>query len=268
MLNDSQVMSYFEHGYLVCPGLFSSDEVALIAGEARQVQKTESPQRVMEADGKHVRAIYGVHLLSRVLSKLTCDQRTVECARQLLAEDVYVFQTQLNPKAPFRGDVWEWHQDFLYWSRDDGMPEPKVLSIAVFLDDVTEFNGPIFVIDGSHEFDLEGDTSTYAEGWEKAAQGLSHRVAPSTLAALMESHGLSSVKGSSGTAVVFHGSLLHCSPPNLSSTVRTVLFIRYNAISNRLRHVRKPRPEWVASRDPRPIETLGETFMETVSSMV
>ena len=48
--------------------------------------------------------------------------RLVEPLRQLFGEDVYVHQFKLNAKAAFEGDVWQWHQDYGTWARDDGMP--------------------------------------------------------------------------------------------------------------------------------------------------
>ena len=32
-------------------------------------------------------------------------------------------QFKLNAKAAFEGEVWQWHQDYGTWARDDGMPE-------------------------------------------------------------------------------------------------------------------------------------------------
>ena len=50
-------------------------------------------------------------------------------------------QYKINAKGAFDGDVWQWHQDFGVWHRDDGMPEPRAMNIAVFLDDVSGANG-------------------------------------------------------------------------------------------------------------------------------
>lgn len=265
MLTDDQIKYFNEQGYLVLPEVFTMSEVDALIAEARTVAKSDSPQRIMEKDGELVRAVYGVHLLSPTFELLTRDERTVGPARKLLHNDVYIHQTQLNPKAPFRGDVWEWHQDFLYWARDDGMPEPRVLSVAVLLDDVTEFNGPIFVINGSHSLDLESQTSTYADTWVDAAQGFRHRVENDILARIMEERGLFSIRADRGSVVVFDGRLLHCSPPNLSSSMRTILFIRYNAIDNALRPVPEPRPDWVASRNPHVVKSINGSFLNASS---
>ena len=43
--------------------------------------------------------------------------------KQYFGEDVYVHQFKLNAKAAFEGDVWQWHQDYGTWARDDGMPQ-------------------------------------------------------------------------------------------------------------------------------------------------
>lgn len=250
-----------DNGYLLLPNAFTAQEVDALAGRAAEASGSESPQRVMEKDGRLVRAVYGVHLLERTFDLLVRDRRVLEPARDLLGADVYVHQTQLNPKAPLIGDVWEWHQDFLYWARDDGMPRPDVLSVAVFLDDVTEFNGPIFIIPGSHKASLDDETATVADGWETAAQGVRHRIETDTIRGVVEEHGMVSVKAARGSVLIFHGCVLHCSPPNLSPLVRAILFIRYNAITNTLRTIPNPRPEWVASRRPSVVEPLDEPFL-------
>ena len=55
-------------------------------------------------------------------------------------------QFKINAKAAFEGDVWQWHQDYGTWARDDGMPEPRAMNIAVFLDEVMPINGPLMLI--------------------------------------------------------------------------------------------------------------------------
>ena len=59
-------------------------------------------------------------------------------------------QFKVNAKAAFDGDVWQWHQDYGTWKRDDEMPEPRAMNIAVFLDDVTAANGPLLFLSLIH----------------------------------------------------------------------------------------------------------------------
>ena len=75
-------------------------------------------------------------------------------AAQRFGEDVYVHQLKLKAKAPSEGDVWQWHQDYGTWARDDGMPELRAMNIAVFLDAVMAINGPLFLIRKGHRADL------------------------------------------------------------------------------------------------------------------
>ena len=60
-------------------------------------------------------------------------------------------QFKINGKMAFEGDVWQWHQDYGTWFNDDLMPTSRAMNVAIFLDDVTEFNGPLLFIPGSHK---------------------------------------------------------------------------------------------------------------------
>jgi Phytanoyl-CoA dioxygenase (PhyH) len=42
-------------------------------------------------------------------------------------------------------------QDYGTWARDDGMPEPRAMNIAVFMDEVMPINGPLMLVPRSHE---------------------------------------------------------------------------------------------------------------------
>src|SRR3546814_15732801 len=56
----------------------------------------------------------------------------------------------INGKNAFDGDVWQWHQDYGTWLNDDLMPSPRAMNVAIFLDEVNEYNGPLMFIPGSH----------------------------------------------------------------------------------------------------------------------
>jgi ectoine hydroxylase len=264
-LNEEQVKGYLQEGYLRLPGVFSDEEIDALQAETARMSEMDVPQRVLEEDSDLVRTIYGSHDINDLFSRLVRDPRAVEPARQLLDDDVYIFQTKLNPKAPLRGDVWEWHQDFLYWSRDDGMPRPDVVNVCVFLDDVTEFNGPLFVIPGSHHSVLDEDTMTMREGWwaghhSDTADGR-HKLERAALARMVDRHGLLSVTAPRGSVCIFHPCLLHSSPPNLAPYFRTMIHIRYCSVNNVLKPMGQPRPEWLASRHPVRVEPLGEPML-------
>ena len=70
---------------------------------------------------------------------------------ELFDEEVYMHQFKINGKMAFEGDVWQWHQDYGTWLNDDMMPTERAMNVAIFLDDVNEYNGPLMFIPGSHK---------------------------------------------------------------------------------------------------------------------
>ena len=89
--------------------------------------------------------------LQRGVRPLGRHPRLIEPVEQVFGEKVYMHQYKINAKAKFDGDVWQWHQDYGTWTRDDGMPEPSAMNISVFLDEVFAVNGPLMLIPGSHK---------------------------------------------------------------------------------------------------------------------
>ena len=72
--------------------------------------------------------------------------RLIGPVEQVFGEQLYMHQYKINAKAAFEGDVWQWHQDYGTWARDDGMPEPRAMNIAVFMDEVMPINGPLMLV--------------------------------------------------------------------------------------------------------------------------
>ena len=75
----------------------------------------------------------------------------IQPVEDLLQEKLYMHQFKINGKMAFEGDVWQWHQDYGTWFNDDLMPSARAMNVAIFLDEVTEFNGPLLFIPGSHK---------------------------------------------------------------------------------------------------------------------
>ena len=130
-------------------------------------------------------------------------------------------------------------------------PKPRAMNIALFLDDVTEFNGPLMFIPRSHKRGvLEAGhdvTTTSYPLWT-----LDHE----TIRALVEEGGLVAPKGPAGSVLMFHGNLVHGSPSNLSPWDRTIVYISACHVDNHIRRFK--RPEWIAHRDFTPIQCLPD----------
>src|SRR5262249_40918576 len=136
------------------PACFSQVEVNRVKAELPVIFAQDSPARILEQDGIVVRSVYGSHKTNEMARRLACHPRIVEPAMQLLGGKVYIYQFKINAKAAFGGDVWEWHQDYIFWHHEDGMPTACVLNALVFLDEVNEANGPLMLLAGSHKEEM------------------------------------------------------------------------------------------------------------------
>jgi ectoine hydroxylase len=66
------------------------------------------------------------------------------------------------------------------------------------------------------------------------------------------------ITGGPGTAVIFDCNTLHASGHNLSARDRWQIYLCYNHCANRPADVEKPRPDYVRSRNWRPMELVDD----------
>ncbi|MCX2969320.1 MULTISPECIES: phytanoyl-CoA dioxygenase family protein [Streptomyces] len=259
MLTEDQVRQYERDGYLLLPGLLDGAELDRLRGELPLVFGESAPRRVLEAGTGVVRGVHGVHETNPVFETLVRLPRLVEPARRLLGDDVYVHQFKINAKLALVGEVWEWHQDYRFWHDEDGMPAPRALSAAVFLDAVDEFNGPLMLVPGSHRDGMHDVTVREDADWSQTLSAkLKYSLKVEALAAATRERGIVAPKGPAGTVLLFHSAILHGSVPNMSPNNRTLVLVSYNSVRNRLREVPRPRPHFVASRDFTPLRTVPD----------
>jgi len=266
-LTAEQRRFYAREGYLFLEALIPENEVDVLRLAAVAALAEDSPRRVLEKDGVTVRSVHGSHTTDDVFARLVRHPRLLGPARQLVGGDVHVYQFKINAKKGFGGDIWEWHQDFIFWHHEDGMPEPRVLTVTLFLDEVNEHNGPIILLPGSHQrgmIDVAGKGS--AEGrydspaWvaDLTADLDEYSLRPETIADLVHRCGTVAPTGPAGSVLLFDSNTVHGSAANVSPSDRKLLLIRYNSVENRLGDVANPRPEFVASRDYTPVLPLPD----------
>ena len=160
-LTPEQIDIFDEQGYVFFPNCFSEDEVAVLRSEADAILRTNRQEVWREKTGAP-RTAFAAHTYNEAFRLMAHHPRLVEPLEQLFGEGVYVHQFKINAKAAFEGDVWQWHQDYGTWARDDGMPEPRAMNISIFLDEVLPFNGPLMLIPKSHKH------GTLAAGHDKS----------------------------------------------------------------------------------------------------
>jgi L-proline 4-hydroxylase len=198
-----------------------------------------------------LRTAFAAHTYNEAFHLLGSHPRLIRPVEQVFGEQLYMHQYKINAKAAFEGDVWQWHQDYGTWARDDGMPEPRAMNIAVFMDEVMPTNGPLMLVPRSHKHGVlsaghDEETTSYPL-WTLDQE---------TVTRLVQEGGIVAPTGKPGAVLMFHGNLVHGSAPNITPYPRRIVYLTLCAVSN---YIRKPtRPEWIAHRDFTPIEPVPD----------
>lgn len=241
-LDANEIAGLEEHGFLILPGRFGAQECDALASRLPALFAEEHDGNIVERSSGAVRTAMGLHLRDPVFAALCEDPRLVVPAQQLRGEALYIQQVKVNVKAAFSGEVWQWHYDFATHHHEDGVPEPLALNLHVFLDDVTEFNGPLYFIPGSHRYGRHrtglDDTTTSYPLWT---------VDEPLVRELVGQHGIVSATGPRGTMLIFEDTLIHGSPINMSPWDRAIFSLILNPVGNAA--TRAARPDYKHHRD-------------------
>jgi ectoine hydroxylase len=255
-LSKEQLAQFDRDGYLFFPSHFSPEETKTLNAAVPELYARREAYNVREKGKDAVRTNFAAHMYSEPFAKLARHPRMVKPVEDLFDEKLYMHQFKINGKMAFEGDVWQWHQDYGTWLNDDMMPTERAMNVAIFLDDVNEYNGPLMFIPGSHKkgvIDAKHDlTTTSYPLWT---------VDNKLIAQLVEraggkQGGIVSPKGPAGSMILFHSCLVHASSANLSPFNRVAVYLSLCAVSNHIR--RHKRPEYIAHRDFTPIDCLPD----------
>ncbi|MBV7698371.1 phytanoyl-CoA dioxygenase family protein [Streptomyces sp. TRM70350] len=284
MLSPAQITDYRSTGFLLTDSGIGSRDLERVREEVARLEGVEHPGRVLEKDGTTVRGLHGCHQVSELFGRLVRLPRILDAARQLVGGDVYVHQVKVNAKRALHGDVWPWHQDYVFWQHKDGMRRPLAVNAAIFLDEITEFNGPLLLIPGSHRKrvpqNLPGNGGETAADNPGTASGntdrehrsgasgkqdwlsnlsadLDFRLRAEQLTSLVAESHITSATGPAGALLFFDPRIVHGSGTNMSPFDRRVALFTYNSVTNPLSDVASPRPEFLAARDYRPLSPLS-----------
>ncbi len=257
-LTEQQLAEFEVEGYLFLPEVFSAAEIAVLADEVPGIFAQEREEVWRESGGKAVRTAFAAHTYNEAFRRLGRHPRLIEPIEQLLDGSVYMHQFKVNGKEAFDGDVWQWHQDYGTWARDDLMPEARAMNIALFLDEVTPFNGALMFIPRSHK-----------AGVIEAGHDLLTTSYPlwtldkATVTRLAEEGGMVAPTGPAGSMILFHSNLVHASPGNISPFRRTIVYLSLCHVDNHIRQFK--RAEWIAHRDFAPIESLADDCLSELA---
>jgi len=142
------------------------------------------------------------------------DGKIADCVAELIGPNVKFHHSKINSKLPGAATAVRWHQDFPFTphSNDD------LVTALLMLDEVTDDNGPLQVLPGSHRgeiYDLWHDGVFTGAIDDELARDCLPRAVDCT--------------GKAGTLCLMHTRLLHGSAPNRSPRPRTLFIAVYSA---------------------------------------
>jgi len=257
-LTQAQIAQYDRDGFLHFPEFFSAAEVEAMRREVSRISNIDSEMVVREGTQNVPKVMFRMHesdgaTASPVFHAAVRLPRTLGMAQQLLRDsDLYLHHTKVNIKAAIEGSIWPWHQDYGSWF-NDGIERPTMLTMMVGLDASKEMNGCLYFIPGTHvigRVDPYFDTSTAYKVWS---------LTPTDMKRIIGEYGEPvAITGKPGSLTVFDCNLVHASGHNLSAQDRWQAYFCYNTVANRPKDVDKPRPDYVRSRNWKPLETVAD----------
>ena len=270
-LTELQINEYNENGFLIIDALFSEEEIVGLRNGILKIDDKPIPNIIREENGD-IRSVFAPHHIKEEFSWLYKQDRLVTPAQQLLNDDaVYLYQYKLNNKKAFKGGFWEWHQDFPYWHIDDGVKEPKMLSVMILFQDTDYVQGPLMFIPKSHktgiaDFQPKEHLTEENIKLENSLNGdLKFTIKNELIKKMVDQNGIKPGIGKIGTTIFFHPNVYHGSNGNISPYDRNTAILTYNTTSNLPEDKKeKNRPDYICLRDSNPISLDKRTIKEAV----
>ena len=221
-LTSSQLNSFHQDGYLFLESFPGAEATRLLSQAARADDLLKSAAMgVKDTAGRRTNLSLWNHPGDDIYGMIARSQRVVNAMEQLLGDEVYHYHSKLSAKEPRVGGAWEWHQDYGYWY-NNGCLWPTMASVYIAIDPATKANGCLQVLKGSHHL---GRIEHGRFGEQTGAD-------PERVNAALARLELIYCEMAPGTALFFHGNLLHASAANTSEHPRWGLLCCYNTKTN------------------------------------
>ena len=145
---------------------------------------------------------------------VTRDNAALDLTAEIFGPNIKLVATKVNLKLPGSGTAVKYHQDFPFEPHSND----NVMTVLIFLDDVTPDNGPLEVVPGSHRGKIH---TLWHDGIFTGA------VDPKMEDVLRDAS--VSCTGKAGSACLMHSRLLHASLPNMTNAPRSLFIVTYVA---------------------------------------
>ena len=198
--------------------------------------------------GVELAVYFIIHNGKSPVAKLANNNKVLDFASKLVDDDVYIYSSKVNLKAPWCGAVEYFHQDLVYW-RDRGYPREDMLSAMVFLEPHNDENAPLNIFPKTHKLGfIEHEPFINVNGLSK------FMVPPKTLTKLKKKYGVKRINAMPGDVLFFHMGCVHGSGHNISSKSRSVVLSQLNTKGNIPKNVQKNSKKFNLKRAKREYE--------------
>lgn len=159
MINFEQLKKeYNEKGIIVMSNVFTSEECDEIKKNAysvrdEDIKKSGYPHVPSEKKNGKRLLVFFPSLVNEYLNKIRTDERMINLVKNFIGDDVKQINNQIYFRESGDQDQFAWHQDVMF--REDinfnNDVEDDYFQTIIAVDDITEDNGAIEFIDGSHK---------------------------------------------------------------------------------------------------------------------
>ena len=222
MLTAEQIETFNTDGYLSVNSVLSPeelDELRRVTGEfVEQSRNVTENDATFDLEPGHTAESPQLRRIIRPVSKHSVYEKFVHhedilnIVESLLGPNLRYHNNKMNMKNPGHGSAVEWHQDWAFYphTNDD------LLEVGIALDDMTEENGALMVIPGSHKDKV----------WDHHQDGL---FVGAVTDPTFQPDNAVSVTVKAGGITLHHVRMVHGSKPNESDKPRRMFFIGFYA---------------------------------------
>ena len=247
-VSDQQLAQYERDGFFVVPNLLDVEEIELLTGIARlEHQARQDIASRGDGEGGSIKLVVENELGDNIYSAIVRSRQIVDTMERMLGGEVYHYHHKMILKEAYTGGAWAWHQDYGYWY-NNGCLYPLMASCLIALDKATRQNGCLQVVPGSQRM---GRIDHGKVGDQTGAD-------PERVQAILQRLELVYCELDPGSAIFFHGNLLHRSDQNKSPDPRWAFICCYNArLNDPYKESRHPRYSYLEKWPNERIREIG-----------
>jgi len=218
VLTQDQIDFYKTNGYLLVPGLLSTEEAASYRAEAHALADRLSQIRNIDATWGSAKDVamgamtklqhcHDVQFQSAAFARLLVDERLAGAAADIIGPNVQLHHTKMFIKPPEQGSPFPMHQDVPFFPHD----HHSMIAAVVHFDDAPLEKGCLRVVPGSHKLGV----------LQHITEGMFH-LPPDEYP--VES--ATPIPAKAGDVIFFSYLTIHGSGVNTSSEARTTLLVQ------------------------------------------